>query len=294
MRAIVLCAAALVNATASGAEPDAEVKKLLTRNSYSVTWGKPTALDASSVLEIGNGALRGAHEWLRFVPGKDGVTVYSVRLAGAFESEAEKAPPGRAPVKITRGVLKTEVYANLLKQLAAVEAATLKPNELIGRTASFSAFWVSARLTTEKKERFNWDWAGYDANNHEIDSAKPNATVWLAREALTDLKMRAHELTAEDRAGFAARFVREWPAHKDLESHWWVRTNNIVLIGETGDASVYPALREALNRKVDDHCVPAAIYAVTRLTGKKLSTKPGEEDDVAKVRDEALKLIPKK
>ena len=160
-----------------------------------------------------------------------------------------------------------------------------------GFSSSSRDFWVYARLTEKNETLVDLDWAGYWGSDHEIDFAKPQATVDLARETIKGLDFKEHILTEEERGWASAKFVRDWKKIKDAEFDWWVRERYIIMVGVVGDASALSSLRDALRRTPKDRCVYYAINAITRLTKQDVRNKPVEEMDVEKTRRRVLDTI---
>src|SRR5687767_9554180 len=129
MRILSTCVTLALVSTIARAEPDDErIKKRFESDNYSVTWGDVAAYDNAAELETGEGNGHGGTlAWMRFQPGKDGVRVLSIRLDMGRHPHWSKWPPDRAPVQVTRAVLKPDAYARLLRSLAVVDAARLKP-----------------------------------------------------------------------------------------------------------------------------------------------------------------------
>jgi hypothetical protein len=275
MRVLAACFALVVTCTVKGAEPDNErVKNLLKSEYYTVTWGKVSAFEAEAELESGYGIGHGGNlEWLRFLPGKDGVDVLSIRFDGKKPYKS-KWPPDRAPVTVKSTRMKADAYTALMRDLSLVGAAELKPVE---RKAYYSTgdFWVQARLFTNKKSSLDLNWVGYKNSRDELNFAKPWAAVLLAQEAIKDLDFKNHPLTTAERTWASAKFARDWKAFLSGEDYWWVRERYIETIGTVGDESAFPVLREILaadppkgepREDSDGQCVYLAINAVTRLT----------------------------
>jgi len=293
LRALCVCAVLALSSSAARATPEDEaVKKLFTSDNYTVTWGTAATYTTSAVLETGDGSGHGSTlGWMRFQPGKDGVDVLSIRFDKGWEPYKSKWPPDRAPVVVQRARMKADAYAALLRAVAVVGAAQLKPVARNEATLSTHDFWVQARLTANKKTLLDLDWAGYDGSRSEVQYARPRAIFLLASEAAQGLDFKNQALTDEERAWASAKFARDWKNFKDDESHWWVRERSIITIGVVGDASALPTLRDVLGGNAKDRCVYYAINAVTRLTKKDVRDKPVEEMDVEKTRPKVLELI---
>lgn len=303
MRALSVCYVLALVGPAFGDEPKNErVTKLFESENYSVSWGVIPVFAADAELEISDGNGHGnTLGWMWFKPGKDGVDVLAVKYNRGWKPYDSKYQPDTAPVTVKHARLKTDAYAELLKDLAVVEAAKLNPLTT-GGGHSTNDFWVSAQLTDGKKTLLDFDWVGYEADRHEIDYAKPRATVRLARQAVEKLDFKDHKLTEAERASASEKFARDWKRYKEKESHWWVKERSIITIGVVGDAAAFPTLREILESKPKkeldlfgkppkDRFGYYAINAVTRLTGKDVRDKPVEEMDVEKVRSKVLELI---
>jgi hypothetical protein len=302
MRALPACFALAVICSANRAEPgDDRAKKQLQSDNYTVTWGTAPAFEPKAVLEIGDGIGHGGTlGWVWFQPGKDGVDVLSIQFAEGWHPYKSKWPPDRAPVAVKRARLKPDAYATLLRDLAVVDSATLKPVERNGFTSSSNNFWVYARLTTDKKTLIDLNWAGYEGNGHELEFAKPRAAVRLSREAIKGLDFEEHTLTDWERAWASDKFAHDWKKFKGLDFHWWVRERYIETVGVVGDEAALPVLREILaaqppkgkpRESSDERCVYYAINAVTRLANKDVREKPVEEMDIEKTRLKVLDLI---
>ena len=302
MRMLFACFALVVLCSTNRAQSDDEqAKKQLTSDNFTVTWGTPPVYEADAELEIGDGNGHGGTlSWIRFQPGKDGVDVISVRFDEGWHPYESKWPPDRAPVAVKRARLKPDLYAALLRDLAIVDAAKLKPVQRNSFRSSSNDFWVYARLTTSKKTFIDLNWAGYEGSLHEVDFAKPRAAVRLAQEAVKGLDFKDHTLTDGERAWTSAKFVRDWNKFKGLEFHWWVRERYIETIGVVGDKSALSVLREILTtdppkdkprNALDGRCIYRAINAVTRLTKTDVRDKPVEEMDIEKTRLKVVDLI---
>jgi hypothetical protein len=302
MRTLITCFVLVVFCSANRAEPgDDLAKKQLQSDNYTVTWGIATAFEPEAELEIGNGNGHGGTlGWIRFQPGKDGVDVLSIQLDEGWHPYESKWPPDRAPVAVKRARLQPGAYATLLRDLAVVDAAKLKPVERNGSTSSSNDFWVYARLTTGKKTLLELNWAGYEGSGAELEFAKPRAAVRLAQEAVKGLNFKDHALTAGERAWASGKFARDWKKFKGLDFHWWVRERYIQTVGVVGDEAALPVLREILateppkvtaRESSDGRCVYYAINAVIRLTKKDVRDKLVEEMDIEKTRVKVLDLI---
>jgi hypothetical protein len=223
------------------------------------------------------------------------VGVLSIQLVEGRHPYKSKWPPDRAPVTVKHAELKPDAYAALLHDLAVVDAAKLSPipQESGHRSAMMSSrdFWVYARLTAKSETLLDLDWAGYWGSLHEIDFAKPQAAVDLARAAVKGLDFKKHTLTAEERSWASEKFARDWKTIKDAEFHWWVRERYVIMVGAVGDVSALSALRDALQRDPKDRCVYYAINAITRLTKQDVRDKPVEEMDVEKTRQRILDMF---
>ena len=272
------------------------VRKHFKSDSYTVEWGAPRTFEPSAELEIGDGSGHGfTLNWLRFRPDDKRVEILSIRLDEGRHPYKSKWPPDRAPVTVIRAEMKPDAYAALLRDLAIVNAAKLRsvPQDPMTRsvTMSSSDFWGYARLTAKDETLVDLDWAGYEGSYHEIDFARPQVAVELARAAVKGLDFKEHALTGEERAWASAKFVRDWKKIKDAEFHWWVRERYIIMVGVVGDASALSALRDALQGAPKDRCVYYAINAITRLTKQDVRDKPVEEMDVEKTRQRVVEML---
>jgi hypothetical protein len=295
MRAILVCGAIVLTCPILGSEPDGSIQKRFKSDHYTVTWGKPHAVDSTAELEIGDGNGHGfTLGWLRFRPGRDGVEVLSVEF-----NERVTAPEKPAvAVKLAR--MKPDAYSALLRDLATVDAAKLKPAEDVSNGGSFSDFWVHARITAGEKATLDVDWAGYDRARAEVENAKPRVAVDLAREAVKGLAFKDHAPTDQERAWASEKFTRDWKKFKSLEFHWWVRERYIQIIGVVGDRAALLTLQGILtnnppkDRLPDASEVRSVTYALTavgRLTKADVWGPRGEDGDVDAARQKALGLL---
>lgn len=302
MRALSTCLALVVVCSVRGADPeDLRAKKELQSDKFTVTWGTAPLFEPDAELEIGDGnGHGGALGWVRFQPGEEWVNVLSIQWDEGWRPYKSKWPTDRAPVAVKRARLKPDAYAALLRELAVVSSAELKPVERNGFISSSNDFWVYARLATKKKALLDLNWAGYDGSRAEPEFAKPRAAVRLARETIKGLDFKDRTLTDEERAWASAKFTRDWRKFKGLGSHGWVRERYIKTIGVVGDEAALPVLREILateppkgnpRESSNGRCVYDAINAVTRLTKKDVRDKPVEEMDIEKMRLKVLDLI---
>ncbi|MBO0701267.1 MAG: hypothetical protein J2P46_22910 [Zavarzinella sp.] len=306
MRRGFVCVAVALAGPVLGSEPDQDrVRMQLKSDNYTVTWGIPQALDPKAELEIGEGSGHGfTLGWLRFRPGTGSVDVLSIEFnAGRPPAPPKRLPkwePDRAPVTVKRARMKLETYADLLRDLAVVDAATLKPVERDSFGFSSNDFWVQARLTADRKAMIDLDWAGYEGTASEVEYAKPGAVVALARASVEALDFKEHALTDEERGWASEKFARDWKKFRDEKFHWWVRERSIVTIGVVGDKAALPTLRDllasdppkdGLTDASAPRCVYYAINAVTRLTKKDVRDKPVEEMDLEKTRRKVLDAL---
>jgi hypothetical protein len=301
MRTFSACLALVVLSSATAGEPDDRVKKQLKGESYSVTWGNPPEYDTAAELEIGDGNGHGfTLGWIRFAPGKEGADVLSIQFDEGFHPYTSKWPPDRAPVTVKLARMKTDAYAELLRDIAAVDAATLKPARVKESWSSSNSFWVNARLATKGNALVELNWAGYEGTSTQREFAKPQAVVNLARDATKGLDFKDHKLTDQERAWASAKFARDWKRMKDLDFYWWVRERYIQTIGVVGDQAALPVLRDILaadpgkTEQWEKHNVYHAINAVTRLTKTDVREKPVEEMDIEKTRFKILELLKEK
>lgn len=288
--ALVACAVAVPD------DPPDRVKKQFRSDSYKVTWKAAPSLDPSAVLEVGSGSGHGQSlTWQRFQPVKGGVEVLNIMYQGDTAPYRTKWPPDTAPVTATRALMKTEEYAVLLADLAAVSEAELKQTPQNLSTLSSNNFWVQARLTLNGKVIMDLDWAGYDGSDSESEYAKPLAAVNLARDANLNHGPKPHSLTEEERRWASTKFIRDWKKSKPPGFRWWVVENSIVTIGVVGDATVLPTLVEVLNqdqkKPSESRQVYYAINAVTRLTGKDVRERPVETMDLESTRLRVLSQL---
>jgi hypothetical protein len=293
MRPLLVCIALALGTPVCRADPDIDrVKEHFKSDNYTVTWGTARTLDSGAELDIGHGSGHGCTlGWMRFRPGKDQVDVLRIELDEGRESYKSKWPPDRAPLTIEHARMSSDDYAVLLRDVAVIDAAELKPVQRDSSTQTYLDFWVHAGVTANKKMLVDLDWAGYEGSLAEIEFAKPQAAVERALEAVKGLDFKEHTLTEEERSWASAKFARDWKKFKGLEFHWWVRERYIITIGVVGDASALPALKDAMEGDPKNRCVYYAINAVTRLTKKDVREKPIEEMDVEKTRKRILELL---
>jgi hypothetical protein len=290
MRLLLFVTAATLCSSILRAEEPKRVKDLFKSENYEVAWGKPAVFDPNSELEIGFGDGHGfTLEWLRFLPEPKGVAVLSLKLVGSREPYKSKwEPEVRIKVIAKKASLQKDEYARLLSSLAEADSAQLKPVELKEFTNSSANFWVNTRLTHDRKALLDLDWAGYWAGVTEIEFAKPQAMVDLARESIKGLDFKDHQLTDSERIWVSEKFARDWKKIEKREFYWWVRESYLQLIGMAGDKSALPTLRNILSQKYTkeelrdstSRCLYFAINAVTRLTKSGIREKPVEKMDL--------------
>ena len=290
MRVLSVCTVVLLTMLACAAEPDAvRLGKYLKSANYTVSWKPAAAYDPDSELEMGKGSGHGGTlGWMRFVPATDGVEVLAVQLDEGWHPYQSKWPPDIAPVTVTQARMGREAYASLLRDLAALSAAELRPIRRNSTSGSSNDFWVQVRLTTGGKTSIDYDWAGYAGSLNEIQYAKPSAALALVRETTADLDFRDHDLTGKERDWAGAKFARDWTKFRDRDFYWWVQERYLVVIGVVGNATAVPLLQSILETEPKGRCLYHAINAVTRLTKKDLREKPVEEMDVDRVREKVL------
>lgn len=299
---VSVCVAMAVTGLPFCSQPDGErAREHFKSENYTVSWGTPRNFDLKAELEIGSGNGHGGTlGWLRFHPRQDGVDVLSVKFDAGWQPYKSKWPPDRAPVAVKHARMNLEAYVALLRDLAVVDAAKLKPIERLSFSSSSNNFWVFARLTQDKQTLIDLDWAGYDGSSSEIQYAKPRAAVAVARRAAKGLDFTTHLLTEEEQGWASAKFARDWKKFKHRDFHWWVRERYIETIGVIGDKAALPTLRDILATEPpkdgrrdasDGRCVYLAINAVTRLTNSDVRDKPVEEMDIEKTRREVLNLL---
>ena len=320
MRPFAACIVVALLGPAASAPPDEEqVRNHFKSDDYTVTWGNVAAYDANSELEIGDGNGHGGTlGWLRFRPGREAVDVLSIDFDKAWKLQHSTWPEDSVPVQVKRARMNPDAYAALLKALAVVDSAQLRPVERklgIPFKSSSNNAWVYARVSTGNETRLDLNWSGYPSTEEEVPRAKPLAAVALARAAVNGLDFAEHAPTDEDRGWASAKFARDLKKFAEIEnskgnelSHWWVRDRYVMTIGVVGDASALPTLREILvnapaeRHKHDfagidmshsaDRLVYYAINAITRLTKKDVRPRPVEEMDVEPTRRKVLDLLP--
>lgn len=108
----------------------------------------------------------------------------------------------------------------MLKDIAIADAAELKRS---GNEHTFSSrnFFVYSRLTLNKNNLIERAWAGHVGSDDEVEYAKPQAEVELARDAIKRLTFKEHTLTDQERAWTSEKFMRDWKKDKGFD--WWVR-----------------------------------------------------------------------
>src|SRR5262245_40303534 len=164
MRALVLVVGAVLASSATRAEPDLgrpknHLESEYFRKHFTVTWEAPAALPADAELEIGDGSGHGGTlGWFRFRPGKDWVGVLLIQFDEGWQPYKSQWPPDRAPVTVKSAHMKPDAYAALLRDLAAVNAAKLKPVELDAFGSSTTDLWASARLNAGGKALVDLNW----------------------------------------------------------------------------------------------------------------------------------------
>ena len=147
---------------------------------------------------------------MRFHPRQGEVEILSVELGKGWQAYESKRPLDNGSVAVKHAQMKCDAYAALLRDLAVVGSAELKPIPIKagkGERICLSTldFWVFARLTASGKTLFDLDWAGYEGDLHEAEYARPQAAVGLVREAVEGL-----DFTDGSGKGCAAR--QQWPA----------------------------------------------------------------------------------
>jgi hypothetical protein len=293
MRALFVCIVVVFPAPVYGADPDNNrVQQYFKSDNYTVTWGAARTFDSGAELEIGDGSGHGfTLGWVRFRPREGWADILSFELDSDRQAYQSKWPPDRAAVSVSYARMKADAYATLLRDLAVVDAAELHPVPRDSIRFSSSDFWVYARLTANKKTLVDLDWAGYRGDGDELEFAKPQAAVALARAAVKGLDFKEHTLTKEERGWASAKFARDWKKIRDLDLHSWVRERYIIMTGVGGDGSALSVLRDALQGDPKNRCVYYAINAVTRLTKKDVRDKPVEEMDVERTRRRVLDVL---
>jgi|GEM_PF-3807106 len=284
---------ATTTAGLSAADDFDHVRKLLTSDSYTITWSEPAKYDVNATLEIGIAfGHSGYLQWLWFRPVEDGVDVLAITRESRWAQYHSKWPPDKVSVEVRQARLTADAYWQLLKEIAVVDSARFKPVELDSTSFSSNDFWAQARLSTKEKHDLALQWAGYESSLHEADYAKPKAITQLARDAVKGLEFRDHTLTKQQRAMCSEKFIRDWAHFQKDDSYWFVQETSIRTIGVTGDRTALPLLTQVLKTgDADDRSVYLAINAITRITGKDVRDKPVEEMDVAQVRDKVLKML---
>ncbi len=311
VRALIVCTALIIACSLVDAKAaNGQIKKLLKDDTYTVTLGAATNYPEGAELEIGDGyGHAGMLNWMWFRPRTDVVDVLSLQIQEEMKPYSSKWPPDTAQVVVKHAEMGADAYSALLRDLAIVETARLKPVERKGPISirfSSNDFWVQAYLTKNKKTLIDLDWAGYENSGNEVDYAKPRAAVRLAQGAVRRLNFKEHLLTPEERTWASAKFVRDWSKFKDREFYWWVREEYISMIGIIGDATALPTLQHILGGnpkdivcdyagfRTKDRCVYLAINAITRLVKKDVRDMPVEEMDIEKVRQRVFDLLMQK
>jgi hypothetical protein len=297
MRTLVVFALVLFTAVEVWPQPDASIRKRFKSKDYAVTWATPPRYPSVAKLEVGDGSGHGGTlGWLRFQPGNDGVEILSIQL----ESPSWRPNPSRwsrdeVRVTLKRGTLPLARYEKLLRDIAIVSSARLKPIQRNSLTFSSGDFWVAATLSQHDRSLLDLNWAGYPSSIAEIEYAKPDAVVNLTREAIADIPLREDSLSRTDRSWASAKFLREWKEISNREFHWWVAERYLITIGVLGDKTVIPTLTQVMQAKIsdgpDDRRIYYAINAITRLTGKDVRPRPVEEMDLESTRKMVLETL---
>ncbi|MEP7148052.1 MAG: hypothetical protein ABI857_04150 [Acidobacteriota bacterium] len=296
VRLLLFCL--LLSLTPLGVFPqtDAAIKQRFKSKNYTVTWGNRPSYPADSELVIGYGSGHGGSlGWLRFRPIEGGVEVLSIELDPGWHPSKSKWSPDVVPVAVKRGPMAKQAYASLLHDLAIVKSGRLKAIQRNSVSMSSANFWVASRLVFRDRTLLNWNWAGYAGSFDEIEYAKPNAAVDLARAKIAKLPLKEHSLSVEERRWASAKFIEDWNELSAREFYWWVAERLIMLSGQTGDFTVLPKLREIMSGPLtgspSDRRVYYAINAITRITGKDVRPKPVEEMDLESTRRRVLDTL---
>jgi hypothetical protein len=290
--------AAIVSIAASIVLPqaDASIRKKFKSKNYTVTWGAVLGFPRSSQLEVGYGNGHGGTlRWLRFQPSDIAVEVLSIEFDEGWHPYDSKWQPDLAPLTVKKGVMPRDAYTLLLRQLAIVNSARLRPIQRLSVEGSSNDFWVSARVAGRNHALLDLDWAGYWDSLGEINFAKPSISVDLAREAVSKKALAEHNLTSDERRWVIAKFIKDWQRIKDRDFYWWVAERLIIMIGPLGDNSVIPTLLEILDKPPvggpSDRRIYNAINAITRISGKDVRPKPIEEMDLDTTRLKVLAIF---
>ena len=298
MSAFVACIAMSLAASTFGAEPVPDrILSHFTSDNYTVTWATAATWEPNADLEIGEGwGHGGALCWMRFHPRQGEVEILSVELGKGWQAYESKRPLDNGSVAVKHAQMKCDAYAALLRDLAVVGSAELKPIPIKagkGERIRLSTldFWVFARLTASGKTLFDLDWAGYEGDLHEAEYARPQAAVGLVREAVEGLDFTDHALTEEERAWASLKFARDWNKTQNWLSYWWVRERYLVMIGVVGDRAALSTLRGILEGSTYERCLRYAINAVTRLTKKDVRDITAGRMNMENTRRKVLDLL---
>src|SRR5262249_3890599 len=152
VRTFLILFATVTAGSTAWSEPEDRVKQHLQSKYYTVTWGTPAAFGPNSELEIGDGDGHGGTlGCVRSRPDKHHDDVLAIQFDEGREPYESKWPPDRAPVTVKRARMKPDAYATLLRDLAVVDAAKLKPVDRDSVGSSSTNFWVYTRLVAGKK-----------------------------------------------------------------------------------------------------------------------------------------------
>ncbi|MEP6705098.1 MAG: hypothetical protein ABJB34_09870, partial [Acidobacteriota bacterium] len=217
-------------------QTDAQVKQKFKSENYTVRWGKRPSYPPDAELVIGYGSGHGGSlGWVRFRPVEGGVEVLSIELDEGWNPYKSKWGPDVVPVAVKRGKLAKRTYASLLHDLAIVSSVRMRPIQRNSITMSSGDFWAASRLTVGNRKLLDWDWAGYPGSLHEVEYAKPNVGVELAREKIAKMPHKDHSLSVEERRWADAKFIEDWNKLSQRELYWWVAERLIMLSGQIGD-----------------------------------------------------------
>jgi hypothetical protein len=277
-------------------QADLSIKKKFKSKNYTVTWASVPNFPSSAQLEVGYGNGHGGTlRWLKFQPREDGVQVLSIEFDEGWHPYESKWQPDLAPVTVKKGVMPDTTYASLLRQIAVVSSARLKPILRNSAEHTSSDFWVSTRLKSHDRLLLDSDWAGYWNSLEEFDFAKPNISVSLTREAVSKIPLAEYSLNSEERRWMSTKFIEDWKRIKDRDYYWWVSERLIIMIGPLGDNTVIPTLLEIINERPTggpaDRRIYYAINAITRISGKDVRQKPVEEMDLDTTRRKVLAVF---
>jgi hypothetical protein len=215
---------------------------LIEGKTFTVEWKEAPEWEPETEIDVGSASGHGGNlRWIRLRPTGEGVEALELEYRG--RSLGRKEPP---TVTARLGRLSRSAYAEVLHDLARIEAARLVPDPPSGLRAlweSTADFWASIRVARGETIRFEDEWCGYPNSTDEVRYAKVAAAVARIRRAVREAEPAAHEPTAEERLWSSRRFTRDWKRHKGRGGDYrWVRERSPFLVASVGDAAALAAL----------------------------------------------------